>query len=146
MMVSSLAAISSGWKFFSDLVGGWDRFWFAPADPTRLGFMRICCGLVVFYVHLAYTPDLQELFGKNAWISQDAINEFRRDQPWQLPPPDWKPVQQSIPAANLKELQYMQRWFGANPSLNYASGYPAWSIWFHVSDPAWMMVIHCSFL
>src|SRR5436190_6178685 len=149
MMVSSLAAISSGWKFFSDLVGGWDRFWFAPADPTRLGFMRICCGLVVFYVHLAYTPDLQELFGKDAWISLDSINEYRHDQPWVIHPWGWPATdgkaKQPVRANDL-EAQYMRKWYGFKPSLAYAKGYPAWSIWFHVTDPTWMMVVHCSFL
>ena len=34
MSALSFSAISSVGKFFKDLVGGWDRFWFAPADPT----------------------------------------------------------------------------------------------------------------
>jgi hypothetical protein len=138
--------IFSIWKGLRDIVQGWDRFWFKPADPTLLGFMRICGGLVVLYVHIAYTPDLQELFGKDAWISQETINDYRRQQPWQLLSSGWKTVQHPIPAGNLEERQYMQKWFGLHPARNYAYGYPAWSIWFHVTDPTWMMIIHCSFL
>src|SRR5262245_7129561 len=37
---------------------GWDRFWFQPANPTTLGLIRICAGLLIFYIHLAYTPNL----------------------------------------------------------------------------------------
>ena len=36
---------------------GWSRFWFSPADPKPLGLIRLCAGLIIFYVHLAYTPD-----------------------------------------------------------------------------------------
>jgi hypothetical protein len=111
--------------------------------------MRICCGLVVFYVHLAYTPDLQELFGKDAWISLDSINEYRHDQPWVIHPWGWPATDGKAkqPArANDLEAQYMRKWYGFKPSLAYARGYPAWSIWFHVTDPTWMMVVHCSFL
>jgi len=55
-------------------------------------------------------------------------------------------MQPSNKATNFEEKEYMEKWYGANPSLAYAKGYPAWSIWFHLTDPTWMMVIHCSFL
>ena len=28
----------------------WDRFWFRPSDPTTIGLIRLCTGLVVVYV------------------------------------------------------------------------------------------------
>ena len=28
----------------------WKGFWFRPADPTTLGFIRICTGLLVLYI------------------------------------------------------------------------------------------------
>jgi hypothetical protein len=146
MIAASFTAISSIWTGLKNIVQGWTRFWFTPADPTLLGFMRICCGLVVLYVHIAYTPDLQELFGENAWISQASINDYRRDVPWPLSSWDWKPMQQSNKAVTFEDKQYMETWYGADPSAAYAKGYPAWSIWFHVSDPTWMMRIHYSFL
>jgi hypothetical protein len=40
----------------------------------------------------------------------------------------------------------MLKWYGFNPRMAYAKGYPAWSIWFEVTDPGWMMVVHCTFL
>src|SRR4051812_14534084 len=49
-------------------VSAWNRFWFTPADPTVLGLMRICCGLITFYTFFAYTFDLQALLGEHAWL------------------------------------------------------------------------------
>jgi hypothetical protein len=59
---------------------------------------------------------------------------------------DWNPAPQHPPAANREEGEYMLKWWGANPRNAWAKGYPAWSIWFEVTDPTWMMLIHCSFL
>ena len=60
------------------LARGWDRFWFGRTDPTTLGLIRICTGLVVLYVQLAYTPDLQQLCGKHAWLDQQGMDQLRR--------------------------------------------------------------------
>src|SRR5437764_13173209 len=76
------------------VVQAWDRFWFHPADPTVLGLMRICCGLMVLYIHFAYTYDLQTFFGKNAWLDLQTINEFRTQAPIVSPPRNWDPPPQ----------------------------------------------------
>jgi hypothetical protein len=128
------------------LAEGWNRFWFQPADPTLLGFMRICCGLVVLYIHLVYTSDLQQFFGKNAWVDKQAIDEFRHEFPWEGQPSGWQNRQPILKADTPEEREYMFRWSFLNPRMAYAKGYPAWSIWFHVTDPAWMMAIHCGVL
>jgi hypothetical protein len=60
----------------------WLHFWFAPGDPTTLGFIRIVTGLLVLYVHLAYCFDLQEFFGENGWYSLKSINVERKEAPW----------------------------------------------------------------
>src|SRR5207302_9191563 len=48
--------------------------------------------------------------------------------------------------AGVKEKEeifdYMSRHSGFDPRLAYTIGHPAWSIWFHVTDPAAMSVIH----
>lgn len=62
----------------------WVNFWFAPGDPTMLGFMRIVTGLLCLYVHLAYCFDLQAFFGKDGWYSLAAINRERTEFPWML--------------------------------------------------------------
>ena len=38
---------------------------------------------------------------------------------------------------------YMATHEGLDPRLAYSIGQPSWSIWFHVTDPQTMMVIHC---
>src|SRR5262249_5660987 len=58
---------------------GWNRFWFRPADPVPLAVMRICCGVVAFFLHLAYTPHLHELFGPDAWQDSQAVRELRKE-------------------------------------------------------------------
>lgn len=146
MSASSSSFISGPWKVLKRIFQSWNDFWFTPADPTRLGFMRICCGMVVLFIHIAYTQDLQEFMGKNAWIDLTSINEHRLEQPWQVMPWDWKESPPQPKAANDYEKESMLKWYGFNPRMAYAKGYPAWSIWFEVTDPTWMMVVHCSFL
>jgi hypothetical protein len=110
------------------LLGGiaraWTDFWFAPADPTTLGLIRICCGLVVLYTHLAYTFDLQALFGEYAWVDLATVRGWRDRNEHQIMNPEWGPV-------------------GFIP---YEYQAPTWSVWFHVTDPGWMMAVHVGFL
>lgn len=105
------------------VTGAWrgvDRFLFAPADPTTLGLIRLCTGLVVVYVHLVYTIDLQRLVGPNAWIDLKAMTQMRTETPMFLPASYWNEPEQS----------------------EYARGYSVWSAWYHVTHPTWMMVVH----
>jgi len=71
------------------MVQAWDRFWFQPANPTTLGLIRICTGVLVLYIHLAYTPDLWDLFGANGWMSLNRANELRKESPWIGPSASW---------------------------------------------------------
>jgi hypothetical protein len=128
-------------------VRGWNKFWFSPADPTPLALVRICAGLVVLYIHLAYSYDLQGFFGANAWINLAELNDFRRDAPWQerhwhdwQEMPNYEPPGGDNPEA---DKTYMLKWDGLNPRLAHAKGYYSWSIWYHVTDPFWMQVVHC---
>jgi len=59
----------------------WADFWFAPKDPTTLGFMRVVTGLLVLYVCLAHTLDLQSFFGRYAWYGHDFAERERREFP-----------------------------------------------------------------
>ena len=47
----------------------WVGFWFPASDPTTLGFIRITTGLLVLYIHLAYSLDLQQFFGSTGWYA-----------------------------------------------------------------------------
>jgi hypothetical protein len=81
---AALSASSS-----SEPQGFWNRFWFKPADPTILGFMRIAVGLLVVYTHLIYSFDLHEFFGKDGWYHLDIMNKRRHEQPWIFPADDF---------------------------------------------------------
>jgi hypothetical protein len=134
---------------FTRGVRAWDRFWFTPADPTTLGLVRIFCGLIVLYVHLAYTYDLQDLFGAGAWLNLPAADVFRREAPWVAPPLDWAATPIPPAPTDGRELErvtaYAQRW-GVDPRLTLAQGNRSWSVWYHVTDPTWMNVVHIGVL
>jgi Vitamin K-dependent gamma-carboxylase len=59
----------------------WEQFWFAPADPSLLGLIRIACGMIVVYTLFAYTFNLQDLMGEHAWNDLEARMEIVRDRP-----------------------------------------------------------------
>jgi hypothetical protein len=61
-----------------DLSVAWNRFWFAPTDPTTLGAVRIATGLVLLCSYLACTPDLHSFIGAGAWIDSTTLAEIRR--------------------------------------------------------------------
>jgi hypothetical protein len=144
-------------------VQAWNRFWFNPADPTPLGFIRICCGLLILYIHLAYTYDLQAFFGANAWVDLPASNYWRHSAPngggvldWEQQasmPPDLSDADQRFwfdtgvdpRGLSAEEKDEARQWL-VNPRHIIDRGHYVWSIWFHVTDPTWMLVIHGIFL
>ncbi|MBY0461231.1 MAG: hypothetical protein K2V38_28235, partial [Gemmataceae bacterium] len=76
----------------------WVGFWFPAADPTTLGFIRVVTGLLVLYIHLAYSVDLQQFFGKHGWYSAALVERERREYPWQASPLlSWDP-ESAVPA------------------------------------------------
>jgi hypothetical protein len=133
------------------MVHGWNRFWFSPADPTPLGLIRIFCGLFAFYVVLAYSVDLQELFGRDAWISHEAMEEIRHDNPFVSRPSTWEELVQPEPFTGTQEQyeaakEYKRKWSNADPRQTVARGYAIWSVWFHVTDPDTMVAVHIGIL
>ena len=98
-----------------------------------LGFMRICAGLIVLYVYLAYSFDLQAFFGAHAWLDAQAMTEIRTQAPFIGPPMDWNDVRVWRPETP-EEEQYLTRW-GANPRQTLDQGHHHWSMWYHVTDP-----------
>src|SRR5262249_23585661 len=69
----------------------WCNFWFKPADPTPLCFMRIVAGVLTIYVHLASSFDLSAFFGKDAWYSREIADRYRRETPNINPELGWQP-------------------------------------------------------
>ncbi len=74
----------------------WLDFWFAPGDPTVLGFMRVVTGCLVVYVHLVYSLDLSAFFGPTGWYGLDYVNRERREVAHVPPDPGWKEGTRSV--------------------------------------------------
>jgi len=98
----------------TNILGPVGRFFFSPTDPTTLGFMRIMTGLVLLYTHAAYTPDLKEFFGPDAWWDQPAGNKQRREQPtmngplgWRMGEPTLKSID-DVPQRRSAEIDFMR--------------------------------------
>jgi hypothetical protein len=130
--------------FLERLVRAWDRFWFKPGDPAILGLIRICCGFTIFYIHLAYSYDLQEFFGKEAWITSAMMNEFRSKAPTFGPALNWDEASPPKKVRTVEEEEYMRTWGGYRDQAAYVGQPFRWSIWFHVTDPTWMRIVHAS--
>ncbi len=134
---------------FRSFVAGWHDFWFKPADPTVLGLIRICCGLMLLYVHVLQGLQLQELFGADAWLNVETANSLRREMPG-LPPPDgWvepEPVGRPVPGMSWDQVvAYRERW-GMDPGVAMTRGQAMFSVWFHLTDPTAMLVLHYAML
>jgi hypothetical protein len=84
----------------------WLDFWFAPGDPTTLGFIRVVTGCLALYVHLAYCFDLQSFFGPRGWYGREYIDRERRELPHIAPPLTWDPGQ---PSAYLPEFPHRKK-------------------------------------
>src|SRR5262245_26994440 len=123
----------------------WLGFWFKPTDLTTLGAMRICAGLLFTYILLIYCYDLHALLGDNAWVDAQMMRKLRTEQPIWKESDTWfdegsKPLPQD--AAEVERLnKYYADWENDERRL-MTKGMPAWSIWYHVTNPTWMAVTH----
>src|SRR5205809_143731 len=75
---------------------GWCDFWFKPGDPSTLGLMRVLAGIFIVYTHLAYSTDLQEFFGKDAFVDLKLAEQFRQESPVVAPSSEWEDPPNSI--------------------------------------------------
>ena len=92
------------------VAGAWDRFWFKAADPTTLGLIRICTGLIVTYTMIVYTMDLQDLMGKNAWLDLETRDHWRRESPMPRPMLGWREFEPPEPR-NEEQERYGKAYF-----------------------------------
>ncbi len=107
-MASELTPITAPEPAYKSPWQRWTGFWFPAADPTTLGFIRITTGLLVLYIHLSYSVDLQQFFGKHAWYASAYIERERAEYPWQASPVlNWDP--QSVMPARLPEFQHRRK-------------------------------------
>jgi len=69
--MSSIPQSASAW--IRDVLRGWDRFWFTPAQPHTLALIRILGGALLLYSHAVWTLDLEAFLGKSSWLSADTV-------------------------------------------------------------------------
>ena len=94
----------------------WKKFWFQPADPTTLGFIRIMTGLLVLYIYLTYSLDLQAFFGRTGWYAWRFIETERHEAPYTIPPfndkwgdtPQVNPQLSDYPHRRAALMQYLR--------------------------------------
>jgi hypothetical protein len=97
----------------------WNAFWFTAVDPTTLAAIRICVGLMLLYIHLSYTPGLLDAVGPQARIDATAIEALRAMLSAVSVGPD----------GATRDV-----WIGAV------------SVWFHVTAPAAIWIVHAVLL
>ena len=97
----------------------WKNFWFPKSDPTTLGFIRLTTGLLVLYIHIAYSVDLQAFFGKQAWYASTFIDRERHEGPSYIQPffGDWK---DEFSVTQLSEYPHRRQAF-----MDFLRGLPA---------------------
>ncbi len=89
---------------------GWEQFWFKPADPSVLGLIRISCGLIVVYTLIAYSFQLQELMGENAWHELSMRMEYVRERPILATPLNGYTEGKAPSPSNPFEKEYLERY------------------------------------
>lgn len=114
-------------------VRGWDRFFFHPTDPTALGMVRICTGIIVLYVHFVYSIGLMNYIGPDAWIVNKGLMFDKNPRPGEEGVTDY--------LANGNAWQ-SPSWSWDDNKGEVVRGQTLWSIYFHVEDPAWLWTIH----
>ncbi len=75
-------------QYLADLVGavrnGWNRFFFAPADPTSLGLIRILIGALTIWSFIVFGIDLHDYFSTTGWAEPNVIQASLRPYTWSL--------------------------------------------------------------
>jgi predicted DCC family thiol-disulfide oxidoreductase YuxK len=87
-------------SYVTELAGltrsGWNAFFFSPADPTPVGFIRVAAGLLAFWSLLVLGLDLHDYFGATGWADAGVIQSMARPFSWSfwfLVPDAWlRPV------------------------------------------------------
>lgn len=65
--------------WFEEVVGSWNRFWFAPSEPHTLAAIRIVGGLMILYTHLVWAKDLMAFLGPDSWMTTEASRKLHSD-------------------------------------------------------------------
>lgn len=69
-----LAAWIRTW--ITDILAGWNRFWFSETQPHTLALIRILAGSMLFYTHAVWTLDLMSFLGPDGWLPNDVARDI----------------------------------------------------------------------
>jgi hypothetical protein len=97
-------------SWFGPLFQGWNRFWFQPADPTPLAFIRLCCGLLAVYTLVVYSYDLQEFMGARGWLDLDMRLDQVRKSLFFPTPLGWGESALLPPPVNAAQKNYVEQY------------------------------------
>jgi predicted DCC family thiol-disulfide oxidoreductase YuxK len=79
LLDDSLAYMGDLWR---STLRGWNTFFFAPADPTSLGLIRIAVGVLALWSLLVFGLDLDDYLGSTGWADPVAIQAHQRALSW----------------------------------------------------------------
>ena len=80
-MQNALNAVAQyGVKVARTVADDWNLFWYTPADPTLLGLLRICTGLMLVYTHAVWGLALNDFFGPTSWLSPALVRSIEAGQ------------------------------------------------------------------
>jgi hypothetical protein len=86
--------------------------------------MRIMCGLLLLYTHAAYSLDLKDFMGPDAWWDQQQGNKQRREMPHVPTPLGWEVMQPTLRVDDVAhrrsaEIEFMRN-LPADPAARQA--------------------------
>jgi hypothetical protein len=111
-----MSGVSANEGFLQRAATAWNNFFFKPGDPTTLGLMRIVAGIVVVYVHVAYTPDLISFFGPKGWADNGLVSDLRKEYPVIMVPSAWDQPTTNFEAPLDREMRRVYfRWIMTLP-------------------------------
>lgn len=61
---------------------GWNRFWFTPADPARVAWLRCLTGFCACWFFLSFSFDLTDWYGRDGLLPGEMVQQLtERDGP-----------------------------------------------------------------
>jgi hypothetical protein len=80
-MTGSTGPVAGVWHRISGILRfvlqSWDRFWFSPADPVVLSFVRVLVGGMLLYTHIVWGLNLEAFLGTSGWNSPEVIQQMQ---------------------------------------------------------------------
>ncbi len=60
---------------------GWNRFWFTPADPFTVSFLRVIAGVAAVAFVVSHTFGLTDWFASGGWLPVDTVQRVMETEP-----------------------------------------------------------------